>query len=433
MMLDQLDKILRLSPEQRENIREILTGEPPSEVVSNAMTRLEAVLSPGQAEQLRRISADVLSDVVVQADSPPPGFLCRSPFEYLHVQSNGDAYPCCPSKFGKIIGNLRRQSLEEIWRSAAAGEARASMTDGSHRFCNAEACEYLRAAYQQAESVAPAELVAWSGAKGFLNPGSSPRIINFAHDRSCNLACSYCRAERFRPGPAYHNEIGLIHSNIFASPLPNLQRIVLLGEGDPFDSEFYLEKLRRFDWSAYPDLRIKIQTNGLLLNPKMWRSIASSHMAIDWIAVSVDGASDQTYRANRGGNFQTLQRNLHFIANLRAVGRIKRFCLYFVVQANNFHEMPEFARLGLNLQADQIEFQRIENWGTFTEAQFRARAVHEPDHPYHAAFVATLADPILRHQSIWMLKIAGNARRDVGMVNWADGAPRASQPTEAAK
>ena len=38
----------------------------------------------------------------------PAGFLCRSPFEYVHIQANGDVYPCCPSKFGQVIDYIKK-------------------------------------------------------------------------------------------------------------------------------------------------------------------------------------------------------------------------------------------------------------------------------------------------------------------------------------
>lgn len=365
------------------------------------------------------------------ADDPPVGFLCRSPFEYVHIQANGDVYPCCPSKFGKTIGNLNHQTLAEVWSSPEAEEARASMLDGSHRFCNAEACEYLRGAQANGEALAPQELVAWSRAKGLLDAGASPAVANFGFDRACNLACSYCRTSRFQPDAEDERMVAAIDANIFGGSAPaELRRIVFLGEGDPFDSRLCREKLRTYDWGRHPQLRIKIQTNGLLLNPAMWRSIAASHQAIDWISVSVDAASAQTYRANRGGDFRTLRRNLAFIGNLRAIGRIDRFCVNFLVQANNFREMPDFVRLGLEMGCDQVEFQRLENWGTYTEAQYRERAVHEPFHSDHEVFLQVLSDDVLRDQHVWLLKVTPSepGRSSVGVMSWDDGPARLSPP-----
>jgi MoaA/NifB/PqqE/SkfB family radical SAM enzyme len=246
--------------------------------------------------------------------------------------------------------------------------------------------------------------------------------VNFGSDRQCNLACSYCRESVFRPTAEDLARIAAIDANVFQSALADTVRIVLLGEGDPFASVFYREKLMRYDWSRHPRLRIKIQTNGLLLNRTMWRSIEASHDAIDWISVSVDAASVETYRENRGGDFDMLLRNLDFIANLRALSMIDRFCVNFLVQANNFQEMPAFVRLGRSLGCDQIEFQRIENWGTYTHDTFRVRAIHEDGHPQYAAFQRVLEDPVLQDSSVWLLKVAPRKARTapIGLVSWDD-------------
>lgn len=384
-----------------------------------AFDEFASVLREAQRARWRELAPDNLLDIDLDAPSAfdralvariaalqrPEGFLCTSPFEYMHIQANGDVYPCCPSKFGRIIGNLTTQTLEEVWHSAAATEVRESMLDGSYRFCNASACEYLRDAIAREKPLAPAPLVAWARANGVLDERRSPRVVNFAFDRTCNLACSYCRATPFRPTAADRRDIQRIDANIFESLLEGTERIILLGEGDPFASPFYRERLRTYDWSRHPQLRIKIQTNGLLLTPAMWDSIAKSHEAIDWVSVSVDAATAETYRINRGGDFDLLVRNLEFIAELFAQHKLRHFHLNFLAQANNYREIPAFARLGQRLGCDLIEFQRFENWGTYSDADFHRYAIHEPEHPEHFAFREMLADDALRHPAVWTLKL----------------------------
>lgn len=341
--------------------------------------------------------------------TPPDGFLCRSPFEYVHIQANGDVYPCCPSKFGKIIGNVNTMSLREAWNSPEANAVRESILDGSYKFCNAQACEYLRDGNARGKALSPPPLVDWAKKQRLLDPGETPSVVNFSFDRSCNLECDYCRKEVFRPNAQQREVIARIDTNIFASSLDDTERIILLGEGDPFASPFYKEKLCHYDWSRHPKLKIKIQTNGLLLTPTMWNSIARSHQAIDWISVSVDAADGETYRLNRGGDFNLLLRNLDFIANLRALGHIERLFVNFLVQANNFRQMPAFARLGQQLGCDLIEFQRLENWGTYDEPAYRARAIHEEFHPQHEEFKHVLDDPALQYEAVWLLKLGAQA------------------------
>lgn len=69
---------------------------------------------------------------------------CSMPFEYVHIEDTGDVLPCCPSKFRLSIGNLKSDSMQDVWSSRAAVAVRESIIDKSFRFCNYHACEYLK-------------------------------------------------------------------------------------------------------------------------------------------------------------------------------------------------------------------------------------------------------------------------------------------------
>lgn len=352
-------------------------------------------------------------------ENAPAGFVCRSPYEYMHVQANGDVYPCCPSKFGKVIGNLATQNITEIWNSQAAREVRASIENGEYTYCNAAACEYLRKANVEQTELSPKALVEWLNNKNLLNHGRTPKVINLGSDRTCNLECGYCRKELYKLTETEKERITLIDKNTFSTLSDDTERIVLLGEGDPFASPVYLNKLRTYNWAQHNKLRIKIQTNGLLLTPAVWDSIANSHCVIDWISVSVDAATPETYKTNRGGDFHKLVQNLEFIAQLRAQNKIRKFWINFLVQKNNYREIPDFALLGKRLGCDLVEFQRLENWGTYNETEYRERAVHEHWHENHADLKRVLQHPVLQNREVWMLKLSEAAGlTEVGIVSW---------------
>jgi hypothetical protein len=59
-----------------------------------------------------------------------------------------------------------------------------------------------------------------------------------------------------------------------------------------------------------------------------------------------------------------------------------------VLQANNFREMVEFSEKAFACGA-QAEFMQLNNWGTFTDAEYAARAVHLPEHPNHEEYIRT--------------------------------------------
>ena len=175
---------------------------------------------------------------------------------------------------------------------------------------------------------------------------TTAHTIEISYDKSCNLSCPYCRQELFVCKGSETARLGKIHAKVFGNGRKGLKRIMLSGCGDPLASKIHRDFLKNFDSKNYSEVRIKLQTNGLLLTPEMWKGISKSHDAIDWISISIDAATKETYKINRGGNFDRLLKNLEFVSNLRKENIIEAFNINFVVQANNFREMRQFIELG---------------------------------------------------------------------------------------
>ena len=122
------------------------------------------------------------------------------------------------------------------------------------------------------------------------------------------------------------------------------------------------------------------------------------------ICVSVDAACEATYKLNRGGSWQQLQDNLAFISSLPGV----KLEMNFVVQTNNFKEMPDFVKLAFGYSAKFIFFAGLRNWNApkritgavFSDLDHQSRAVHLPSHPQHEQLIEVLRDPIFRDPRI---------------------------------
>jgi hypothetical protein len=77
-----------------------------------------------------------------------------------------------------------------------------------------------------------------------------------------------------------------------------------------------------------------------------------------------------------------------------------------VVQENNFMEMPEFTRLGKRLDFDTVFFGQLINWGTYSDEEFRRRAIHLRSHPRHSALVELLNEEIFRDPIVHLGNLA---------------------------
>jgi len=137
--------------------------------------------------------------------------------------------------------------------------------------------------------------------------------------------------------------------------LPSVRRIKLLGDGEVFVVPEARDFLFQFDSKKYPHVEFLIHTNGLLLNEAMWAKIA--HIKIDWLVVSIDAATKETYEKIRiGGDWDALLRNLDFMAQKYSEGHIRNFHLSMTVMKTNHREMGSFAEMGRRLGATSTYF-----------------------------------------------------------------------------
>ncbi len=327
---------------------------------------------------------------------------CQYPFTRLEVHDNGDCYFCCEAWLPKPIGNIHKNSLQEIWNSKTAQEIRASILDNSFRFCQKDHCEHLQkttlpVSYQsEVEEFHFLEIL--DQKLLVLDHGPTHFSANF--DKSCNLSCPTCRSEVFGQTMDQNPKLLEIHQKIFGL-LPHLEHLKITGSGDPFASPYFSYLLKSIRTDDYPKLKILLQTNAQLLTPHRWNSLENIHRSFDTLDISIDAATSETYAINRrGGSFQKICENLAFIRELKAQKKIQNLYLSFVVQQNNWREMADFVRLATEHRADEIRFTRLKNWGTFEEKDFEARAVHLPNHPEHGLFLQELEKEVFRNPRV---------------------------------
>jgi hypothetical protein len=327
---------------------------------------------------------------------------CAKPFKWFEVsrwEEEGDTFLCCPSWLEKSIGNLTRQSVEELWNGPVAQEIRSSILDGSFRYCNRERCPHLQTVsgpVQRVEDIADPEIL------DVLRRGSTrleygPRQINCSYDQSCNLSCPSCRKTQIID-IAGKDRILSIENRLRTEALPSAELLYITGSGDPFGSPFFRRWLQTMRRSDMPRLQaLRLHSNGLLWTPKMWETIdAEVRDLVREAHISIDAATAATYAVNRrGGSFEKLLRNLEFIAELRAKGPLRWLVISMVVQENNFEEMPAFVDLGRGFGADTVYFSQLDDWGTFEAAELERRSVHRPNHPRHAALCNVLRHPAI--------------------------------------
>ncbi len=330
------------------------------------------------------------------------GRFCPNPFSQFDVYENARGYVCCKSWLPDDIGDLNEQPVDVIWNSETAQRIRESIFDGSFRYCDHKLCPVIQSdslptLEQAAEDPRFTDIIRQRATR----LDQLPTFVNFCNDTSCNLSCPSCRTHRilFTEGPELEWRRKLhdkLVDALFGQDTDRPFRINITGSGDPFASKIFRDFLFELDGSRFPNLKVSLQTNGVLLTPRTWQRLHRIRDNIDMVIVSFDAATPETYAiTRRGGHWSTLIDNVRELGRLRGSGELRYLRMDFVVQQANYREMPAFAELARELGADRASFAMVVNWGTWSEAEFAIRSIWRSDHPEFDDFLEVLRDPRL--------------------------------------
>ena len=312
---------------------------------------------------------------------------CSTPFRRFHINIEGDVNLCFGHTWtSRGVGNILREDPMAIWHGSAAVEFRQTILDGSFRYCTNCRCPELLDL-----DTSPAELDL-----------SYIDVLALAYDYRCNIWCPSCRTTRLKSSPL----AAAIHQRVLDSKiLLFVKTIACNGSGEPLASPYFWDLMRQLpNLDCHPDLGLVLCTNGLLLTAKRLLDILECGKPVRGIEVSVDAATEATYNLNRrGGDWATLLENLECLATTKIPLRLN-----FVVQANNFAEMPQFVELAKRFGASYVRFDALTDWGAFSLDEMTCRGVHVPGHPQHGQLLQVLADPVLRDPCVRMAKLSGD-------------------------
>jgi len=328
------------------------------------------------------------------------GLYCEQPFRNLELHQDSKAYLCCPSWTYLDVGDFNKAPLSEIWNSTNAQKIRASILDGTYSYCNKDLCPHISGNVLKKHFELEKEIRDYVS-KNEQHLKHSPRNVMFSFDPSCNLSCPSCRSQKIsyqlNTSDLLNSKklIEKIMSELFLNPLENIC-LNITGSGDPFSGLAFRQFLETIEGKHFPNLSFDFQTNGLLLTPRTWENISKIHENIHAISISIDAATEESYKKlRRGGDWTTLIENLKFLSQMRFEKKLFPFLrVNFVVQKSNYKEMTEFVKLFTSIKVDEIYFSQIADWGSMSELEFQNEAIHLEHHKDHFHFLNVLADPL---------------------------------------
>lgn len=320
------------------------------------------------------------------------GLWCNIPFQQLEINQYGKVYMCCPGWLPYSVGNILESSLKEIWHGSRAEKIRNSIANFSYEYCSKSECGHI------------------VGRKLSKTPAirqDYPSRINLSTDESCNLSCPSCRVTKvqYSNGEEYEKRLTITNAAIDQSIEMAAGRPLefnITGSGDSFGSKIFRNILLNRTWEKNIDICFK--TNAVMATPKMWDNISHMYKNIKGMDISIDAATSKTYsQVRRGGDFNVLMDNLHYISRQKIFKKhLYRdesffFIVDFTVQKLNYREMPVFVDLIKRIPGiTKIRFNIILDWGTYTPDEFHKQAVWQKTNELHEDFLDILKDPRLK-------------------------------------
>lgn len=275
------------------------------------------------------------------------GKFCRIPFDTIQIDEDGDVQLCdCQLFMPYTIGNIYQDTLQNIWLSKEANQVRQSIVDEDFTYCN-WACTHLHNLPPRPDVLPVVREL--------------PRTIKLDMDRSCNLKCPSCREGVIieKNSTKIDKQIELYEQiKQWGLSNPNINLIILpTAIGEIFASHSGLQFLKSLQDYPHDNLKIRITTNGTLINRNQELLKNIGHL-IHSFSVSIDAATSETYATVRGGDWGELMLGLKFIKDNFS----NRLSFSFCIQKNNWLEIESFADLANEFDA-KINYQKLGDWG----------------------------------------------------------------------
>lgn len=184
-----------------------------------------------------------------------------------------------------------------------------------------------------------------------------PRSLQVEVTGACNLRCEMCLVAYRPPLSRRRASVSLERFLALLDELPELEEVTLQGLGEPLLAPALREMI---DAAHARGVRVGFNTNATLLDAE-WSEWLVAH-GVEWIHVSIDGASREVFESIRHG--ARLERVVENLEQLLAVKRVRsasspRVQLNTVLMRRNVDELDALVRLAARLGVARMWVQSL--------------------------------------------------------------------------
>ena len=208
-----------------------------------------------------------------------------------------------------------------------------------------------------------------------MSTPSLPQELQVEVTAACNLRCRMCLV-RYRP-PVDRSEGSLSFERFRAivDTLPELHTLTLQGLGEPLLAP---DLFRMIAHAAGRGVRTGFNTNATLLTRRAAERLVEA--GLDWLCVSLDGATAATYEAIRdGARLARVARNVQGLVGVMRERRAARpaLSLVFVAMRRNLAELPAVVRLAAEWGVPTVRVQNLSHSFSDTDPFGAYREIRE--------------------------------------------------------
>jgi radical SAM protein with 4Fe4S-binding SPASM domain len=202
-----------------------------------------------------------------------------------------------------------------------------------------------------------------------------PKELQLEVTGACNLACKMCLV-RYRPKLGRRSGAMCFHTfKELVDALPELEKLTLQGLGEPLLAP---DLFRMIEYAAGRGVRMGFNTNGTLLDRQTSERLVRA--GLDWLHISVDGATAATYEGIRdGSDFERVRDNVRGLVEvMRRLGADRpSLQLIFVAMKRNVDELPALVRLASEWGISSIWVQNLSHSFSDTDPSGSYRQIRE--------------------------------------------------------
>jgi MoaA/NifB/PqqE/SkfB family radical SAM enzyme len=281
---------------------------------------------------------------------------CKLPFDKIKITPSGNVNMCCYQ--GCWLGNILKDSLEDIWNSAMSKQIRDDTYNGTLHPCCRKwgGCPYIHGERPEVEVV-----------PNRLQPVEIEFDLPSTH---CNVggtnptpetACFMCprAAKNFQAEPDLTFQI----VEKIKPLIPGLEKLMVLGIAEPFWKDLVFEVLERLEFPKYKEtIFFDTFTNATVFNEKKQdRFLNTIHKSR--LVFSIDAATPETYqKIRRLDAFDLVKKNIISYGKKRDPER------HFTQISNNINtlnvlECVKMVEVAAELGVDRIVLNPTHNCG----------------------------------------------------------------------